>query len=197
MSSISLDSAWSMYMAIRVHYMDNGYDVVEAKGRLVNQKSLQNRPDKILLRASLLELKDMRQVVEYCAANFLSENDNFLYDSVDDADGYFSSWKSFWQAPERNLRNCATQIELSMYKNSCLSFDEYVEKQLFKDIYLNKVNRETLCVIGHQNPGLLEKMTGFEKDRLVSRVAKTNRLIEGRLKRMKVNFREMVEESLT
>lgn len=196
MSSISLDSAWSMYMAIRVHYMDNGYDVVEAKGRLVNQKSLQNRPDKVLLRASLLEMKDMRQVVEYCAANFLSENDNFLYDSVDDADGYFSSWKSFWQAPERNLRNCATQIELSMYKNSCSSFDEYVEKQLFKDIYLNKVNRETLCVIGHQNPGLLEKMTGFEKDRLVSRVAKTNRLIEGRLKRMKVNFREMVEESL-
>lgn len=183
-------------MAIRVHYMDNGYDVVEAKGRLANQKTLQKRPDKILLRSTLMSLESMRELVEYCAANFLYENDNFLYDGSVDADGFFASWKSFWVAPERNLRNCATQMELSMYKSGEKTLDGYVHSSILKDVYLNKVSRDTLCVLEFQNPGILDRMTGFEKDRLALRVRKTNRLIEGRLKRMRVNLREMIEENI-
>lgn len=191
---VNLDEAWRMYLSIRVHYMDRGYDAVEAKGRLANQKTLQSRPDKVLLRASLSNLESIRDVVEYCASNFLNENDSFLYESSDVADGYYASWKSFWLAPERNLRNCSTQIELSMYKSGLEKLDDYVRVQLHKDVYMNKVNRETLCILESQEPGILGGMTGFEKDRLVLRVQKTNRFIPRRLANLeRVNLRQMIE----
>lgn len=176
---ISIESAWNLYLATRLHYL-SGYDAVKYKGKILHSEKRQQRPDKILVRASLTELEEKRDVIEFCVANFLYENDNFLYESQEDASTFYKDWVKYWGSVEYMLQADLSSIEVSMYKNGH-SFEEYIIHDIYNDILMNRVRRETLCVIAHQSPHSIIYMNGFGAERLKERVIRTLPFIKNRL----------------
>lgn len=187
---IGIDSAWTLYLATRLHYL-HGYDAIKYRGKINSKKKQMERPDKILVRSSLSSLTDKRDVVEYCCANFLYENDNFLYSSSDDADRFYSRWNKYWASAEYFLQADLSYIELSMHRNE-KSFQEYCASTLYDDILMNKVQRESVCIIAHQVPSSLALLNGFGSDKFKDRVAKTLPFIKNRVERIKLDIEETI-----
>lgn len=185
---ISLDSAWNLYLATRLHYL-KGYDAIKYKGKIRYADKAQERPDKILARASLTGLTDKREVIEFCVANFLNENDNFLYESQDDATEFYSEWKKYWASVDYMLRADISAIEISMYKSG-YSLEEYMIHGIHADVLMNRIRRETLCIITHQIPHALIYMKGFGAERMRDRVEKTLPFIKNRLESIQIDIKE-------
>lgn len=185
---IGIDSAWTLYLATRLHYL-HGYDAIKYRGKINSAKKQMERPDKILVRSSLSSLDDKRDVVEYCCANFLYENDNFLYTSSDDADRFFARWSKYWSSAEYFLQADLSFIEMAMFKHQ-KSFQEYCATTLYDDVLINKVQRESVCIIARAVPSALALMNGFGADKFKERVEKTLPFIQNRIDRIKVDIEE-------
>lgn len=175
---ISTEDTWNLYLATRLHYLHN-YDAVKYKGKLLQAQK--TRPDKVLVKTCLTELKDKREIIEFCMANFLYENDNFLYENQDDATNFFFRWKKYWNSVDYMIQGDLSHIEIQMYKNNC-SLEKYITEYSYSDILSNKIHRESLCVI--LNKMTIPKMEGFGAKKLKTRVEKTLPLISGRLKKI-------------
>lgn len=185
---ISIDSAWTLYLATRLHYL-HGYDAIKYKGKINSKQKQMERPDKILVRSSLSLLDDKRDVVEYCCANFLYENDNFLYSSNDDADTFFARWRKFWASAEYFLEADLSYIEIALYKNN-KSFQEYCASGLYDDILMNKIQRETVCVLAKKIPSTLALLNGFGSQQFKDRVEKTLPFIQNRIDRITIDIED-------
>lgn len=177
--SLPIDSVWSLYLATRLHYL-HGYDAMKYKGKLKNNQKRQERPDKILVRNSLMDLPDKRDVVEYCVANFLYENDNFLYESNHNADCFYSRWNKYWKGALYHLRSDISAIELRMMTKD-ISLQEYFATCLYDDVLMNKIQRESVCIIAHQIPSCLPLVQGFDVQRFKDRISKTIPFIQRRV----------------
>lgn len=179
--SNSLETVWNLYLATRLHYL-HGYNAIKYRGKFNNMKRSQARPDKILARGSLLNLDSKRAVVEYCVANFLYENDNFLYDGNDTSDEIYRRWLSFWKSGDYLLSGDMTKIELLCYKKSNGNFEGYAKDHMYNDLLKNEFSREALCVLETKHPGTVSKMSGFCSEMVIDRILKTMPFIETRLK---------------
>lgn len=185
---ISLDSAWNLYLATRLHYL-KGYDAIKYKGKIRSVDKAQERPDKVLARASLTDLDDKREVIEFCIANFLNENDNFLYGCQEDAAEFYAEWKKYWGSVDYMLRADISAIEVSMYKSG-YSLEEYMIHGIHADVLMNKVRRETLCILAYQIPHSLIYMKGFGAERTRERVERTLPFIQNRLNSIQIDIKE-------
>lgn len=188
--SQNLETVWNLYLATRLHYL-HGYDAIKYRGKFNNMKRSQDRPDKILARGSLLSLESKRAVVEYCVANFLYENDNFLYDGNDQSDAIYKNWLKFWKSGDYLLSGDTTRIEILCHTKANGDFDHYAKSFMYQDLLKNEFNRETLCVIESKHPGTVSKMTGFCSEGVIDRILKTMPFINSRLK----SLEESIDQS--
>jgi hypothetical protein len=184
---IGVNTAWDIYLQIRLHFLydrDLFYGN-NAKKRL--PRNLQERPDKILMRSVITEFTTERQIVEFCLANYLYENDSFLYDDQETAMTFYRKWKKYWDAGTYNFNNDMSVVEMQQMTNGIDSMRQCIIDSGHKSVLLNKMCRETLCVIAMQDPELFKSMVGFEIDRLKNRVIKTLPFIKSRLSKIQ-NF---------
>lgn len=179
--SQNLESVWNLYLATRLHFL-HGYDAVKYRGKFNNMKKSQARPDKILARGSLLQLSSKRAVVEYCVANFLYENDNFLYDGNDISDSIYTNWLKFWKSGDHMLTGDVAKIEMLCFKKSGGNFDDYAKNHMYSDLLKNEFSREALCVIESKHRGTISRMTGFCSEIVIDRITRAMPFIDNRLK---------------
>lgn len=183
---MDLESSWNLYLATRLHYL-YGYDAIKYRGKYQSAKKMQERPDKILARASLTNLESKRQVVEYCIANFLYENDDFLYASSDDADRYYKDWCCYWKNAKRNIQNDLSLLELRLSQTG-LTLDQYFLEKFYQDLLLNKFSREFSCILAKKHPDSFSQIGGFGSERFKDRVMKTIPFIEKRLTELEIDL---------
>lgn len=177
---VSLESAWSLYMAVRLHFLHD-YDALKYQGRIAWADKLKDRPDKVLIRSALTDLPDKREVVEYCVANYLYENDQFLYGCKDDSDVFYGKWLKYWNASNMyHLAQEISYIEMQMMKHD-VCIEEYLMLHIYNDINMNRVSRETLCCIMNAMPHSTIYIKGVGAERLLTRVQKTIPFIQRRL----------------
>ncbi|HET8686965.1 MAG TPA: hypothetical protein VFM18_09920 [Methanosarcina sp.] len=184
--ALAIDSVWNLYLATRLHYLHD-YDAVKYKGKLKDTQVKQQRPDKVLVKNSLMDLEDKRDVIEYCIANFLYENDNFLYGSCSESDEFYLKWSKYWKSAKHSFEADISQIELSMHKRS-ESLEEYFATSLYTDVLKNSLKRETVCILAYYFPSSIALMNGFGADKFKKRVIKTLPFIKRRLDEMDVNL---------
>ena len=188
---IPIDSAWKLYLATRLHFL-KGFDAIKYRGKLNHIEKTLSRPDKVLVRGALTTLDTKRDVVEFCVANFLYENDDFLYSSQDDAMQFFNDWNKYWDSFDYMIKADISSIELSMHKQK-FSFEEYMMNGVYKDVLANKIRRETLCVLSFQIPHALIYMQGFGSERFKERILRTIPFIENRLKSVKISIKNELD----
>lgn len=177
--SLPIDSVWSLYLATRLHYL-HSYDAVKYKGKLKTQHQNIKRPDKVLTRGVLTELANKREVIEFCVANFLNENDNFIYENQDDAMTFYTRWKSYWGSSDYAISRDVSMIETRMMMHG-LFYEEYLQQHALKDLYANSITRESLCVLEHAMPQSMVYLKGFGSEKVAERVKKTIPFIKNRL----------------
>lgn len=189
--SLSVDSVWNLYLATRLHFL-HGYDAVKYKGKLKAQQKAAKRPDKVLARGVLTELESKREVVEFCVANFMYENDAFIYENQDDATAFFNRWKKYWASSDYMISRDVSVIETQMITNDW-SYEEYMSNRALHDVMTNAISRETLCVLEHRIPKSMIFLNGFGSEKTADRIQKTLPFIEARLS--KITFDPSVLES--
>lgn len=78
-------AAYRFYLAIKLHFTNESYDVFKSKGRVkANYDSYMKRNDRGLFDALAYKLKSEKEYIQYIASNFMYGHPNVIYESFDD-----------------------------------------------------------------------------------------------------------------
>jgi hypothetical protein len=172
------DKAFRLYLATRLHF-HTAYDVFLSKGRFTGMNKVMTRNDADLIKAVMSFVDDEREMIEFCAANFLYGNKNFLYDHNNAEDNY-----RHWLKVKGTMGSCLERdlgrIELYMMKHDC-SLDDYLQKQVISDLLSRKTEYESLILMNRKIP-VIDKIRGFESDKYKALMSKANGFVtQGKL----------------
>ena len=77
--------AYKFYLAIKLHFTSDSYDVFKSKGRVrATYESYLKRNDKGLFDALCYKFPQEKEYIQYIASNFMYGHPNVIYDSYDD-----------------------------------------------------------------------------------------------------------------
>ena len=78
-------TAYKLYLAIKLHFTSDSYDVFINKGRVrATYDSYQKRNDRSIFEALSYKLKSEKEYIQYIASNFMYGHPNVIYESFDD-----------------------------------------------------------------------------------------------------------------
>lgn len=164
------EKAFRLYMATRLHFLTK-YDVFTAKGRFNGMEKAASRQDSALITGIFPYVNTERELIEFCASNFLYGYKNFLYEPSNADDNY-----KHWMMVKGSLTYCLerdlSHIELYMMKKEC-GLDDYLAKQVVSDLLSRKVEYESLIIMDRKIP-VIDKISGFEADKYKVLMHKAN-----------------------
>ncbi len=94
------------YQALHLHFTST-YDVFKycGKSKTINTNSYDKRRDKHLFELWASKFFSTKQVGQYCLAQFVNNDHNWLYQSKQQADEFFLKWKSIRDSQLHYLKN--------------------------------------------------------------------------------------------
>lgn len=137
--------AWSIYMAIKLHFSEGNYDAFKFnfKGPRLKESTFIARRDRYFFEKLARRYVKKKTVVEYFLANILAGQD-WVGNMNDDA---YTSWTSRIQRLQYSFRE-----EMSICANSVENFDSLLKPRngtvAFYDLHMaGQVSLETLCIV--------------------------------------------------
>lgn len=170
---MSPEVAFRLYMATRLHFLTK-YDVFEAGGRFKWQSRVTDRDDLNLIKQIIKKVKTERELIEYCVANFLYGNDNFLYSDAYSQDNY-DHWLKVKQSISYILERDMSYIELQLMKND-ITLTDYLRDKVISDILSRKVEYETLIILDRKIK-VIDNISGFDADKYKVRMHKSDKFV--------------------
>lgn len=173
-TKIQMSEAYRIYLAAKLHFTTN-YDAVKSNGKIKNLTPKDN--DIALLKGICRELNTRRELVEFCVANHLYGNKNFLYQDSDLSRENYKHWLKVKESLNYSIQKDLGYIELACLKKDW-SFAEYLKEQLISDLYSRKIEYETVIVLGELSEEIYNMIGGYEKESIITRLKKGSKFVQ-------------------
>lgn len=142
--------AYRYFMAIRLHFTTDKYDVFEKNGRVTGKRAtFEQRNDRGLFEKLSHKFSTERDLIQYLVANFAYGNNGVIYST--ESDDYYDTWTKRKESMRRvfELDMITIQRHLENNKkiyNDLYSIDEYSPELL--NLYLSKqITLETMVIL--------------------------------------------------
>lgn len=174
--------AYKYFMAIRLHFTTEKYDVFEMNGRVSGSRvAFDRRNDRGLFEKLARKFDKDQELIQFLVANFAYGHKNVVYSN--DSDDYYATWMKRKESRSREFQNdlnkiinhlefekmptdCLYSVEngmpelLNMYIGGHITIETMVIIQGFDD-YLSKW--EPLIMLWHDYFLTIKKCTAFVK----------------------------------
>lgn len=142
--------AYRYFMAIKLHFTTDKYDVFEKNGRVTGKRSTyENRNDRGLFEKLANKFSTDKDLIQYLVANFAYGNNGVIYST--DSDEYYDVWIKRKESMRRvfELDLVIIQRHLENNKkiyNDLYSIDDY--SPMLLTLYLGKqITIETMVIL--------------------------------------------------
>ena len=168
------EKAFKLYMAIRLHFTTDGYDVFENGGRFSWQNTVNERRDFGLINQLIKCVDTERQLIELCVANHLYGYPQFLYEAGNAEENYKHYTKnkeSLTHILDQNL----SHIEMVLLQRK-LSLQDYLSNQVISDLLSGRVEYESLILLDRKIP-IIDNIAGFDATKYKVRMHKASKFV--------------------
>lgn len=168
------EKAFKLYMAIRLHFTVDGYDVFENGGKFSWQNTVSERKDFALINMLMKCVTTERQLIELCVANHLYGYPQFLYEpgnAEDNYKHYVKNKESLTHILDQNL----SHIELTLLQRK-LTLQDYLRDRVISDLLSSKVEYETLIMLDRKHP-VIDLISGFDSTKYKVRMHKASKFV--------------------
>lgn len=105
-------TAYKLYLAIKLHFSKESYDVFKTKGRLrATEDSYYKRNDRGIFEGLSYKFKSEKEYIQYIASNFMYDHPNVLYDPYDYGMNYYKEFIKRKQSITRFFEDDLTKVE--------------------------------------------------------------------------------------
>lgn len=198
-------SAYRMYLAVKLHFLTDKYDLSEHNARVrINTKTFQERNQESLYAKFAERFDDKAEMAQYLVSNFAYGawgNTDIIYGTAESEHNH-KEWKRRKDSITQVFKNDLSKIRLEWEKNNLSKFTEDLTAEdlrvphLFQMFIGNHITLETMIIIDDLHPYLQhwKKCIGslFADD--IRRMIKAKRFIKYDVSKVKPFFMELVEE---
>jgi hypothetical protein len=179
--------AFRYYLALKLHFNNDKYNVFENKGNIkYSYENFNSRNDRHIFEKLARKFDTDKDLIQFLVANFAYGHDNMIF-AIEEANEYYLEWQKRKQSISRIFRDDLNTIELESQKNA-LSLDQIINFTLNEypsiiKLYLGKkIAIESISILNDlldfipkwkQNPSAMlilesdirkiEKLKGFVK----------------------------------
>ena len=205
MSSVKAINAYRMYLAVKLHFMTDKYNITESKDHIrVSKQKFDERNQYNLYEKFANKFDNKQQMAQYLIANFAYGawgNTDIVFGTAE-ADSNYKEWNKRKESITQVFKNDLSKIRLNFETNNMKFLPDLESKfpsvpQLFQMFLGNHITIETLVIIDSIHPYLdnwkhnLGKL--FEDD--IRRIIKVKPFVKFDSKKMKPIFMEFSEEN--
>ena len=170
---MSPEKAFQLYFAVRLHFTSS-YNVFVSGTNFNGKYDVSSRKDFGLIIPIMKCINTERELIEFCVANYLYGNSNFLYDP-EWADANYNHWLMVKQSLTYTLEKDLSTIELYMMAKSC-TLEEYLRNQVISDLLSQRVEYESLMLLDRKTP-IIDKIHGFDALKYITRMSKASMFV--------------------
>lgn len=165
------ENYYRIYLAVKLHFTLEKYDYLNTKGNISNIDKLIERSEVNLAKYFLDICDTPRKFLRFSVANFLHQNDRFIYEENDRAE---SNYRSFEKFSESNhfFKSDLTLIGERVYNSG--GVEHYIKNDLINDLYSGSISYETIVLLNQQNPDFTGLMSGYFADKMCLRIRKAS-----------------------
>lgn len=197
-------SAYRMYLAVKLHFLTDKYDLREQNARVrINHKTFQERNQEVLYAKFADMFDDKTEMAQYLVSNFAygAWGNTDIVSGTSEARKNHKEWKRRKESITQVFKNDLNKIRLEFEKNNMVSILKDLEEDcpripyLFQMFIGNHITLETLIIIDSLHPYLhiwkknMDNLFGDELRRLV----KSKRFVKFDEAKLKPIFMELIE----
>lgn len=152
-------SAYRYYLALKLHFTTDKYDVFETNGRVAASRSaFEKRNDKNLFERIAIKKSSPRELIDFYVANFANYNLTMMYDQGE-AEKHHTKWMKNKESLSYNFIKDCSLIERSSGKNPFDSSDGSPE---LMNLYVGgKIGVETMSILNEYD-GYIDRWGNIE-----------------------------------
>ena len=167
------EKAFQLYFAIRLHFTTT-YDVFEQRINFKGKDEVSSRKDFSLIFPIMKQVPNERELIEFCVANHLYGNPDFLYDDGWAIDNY-KHWLTSKQSLSYNLEKDLSTIETFVTVHG-ITLQDYLSNQVISDLLSQRVEYESLILFDRHQP-IIGKIEGFDSLKYKVRMYKASKFV--------------------
>lgn len=151
--------AYRYYMAVKLHFTSEKYNVFETKGHVKGTRNAFNsRNDRFIFEKLAMKYPQDKDVIQFFVSNFAYSNDTALYGNGE-AEELYSEWQKRKQSITRifidDLTNIINYAEVNKVEFANIFNLTNGEIPVILSLWLkDKIKIETLCIINELYPFL-------------------------------------------
>ena len=152
-------SAYRYYLALKLHFTTDKYDVFETNGRVAaSRPAFEKRNDKNLFERIAIKKSSPRELIDFYVANFANYNLTMMYDQGE-AEKYHTKWMKNKESLSYNFTKDCALIERSSSKDP---FDSSDGSPDLMNLYVGgKVGVETMSILNDYD-GYIDRWGNIE-----------------------------------
>lgn len=193
--------AYKYFMAIKLHFTTEKYDVFEMNGRVSGSRAaFEKRNDRFLFEKLANKFSSDSKLIQYFVANFAYRHPNVIYSG--DSDDYYNTWikrkESRTQVFTNDLNKIVNYLSMNRLKSDVLySIEDGMP--LLLNMYIGEhVTLETMVILQNFENYLLkwEPLIMMWNDQFLT-IRKSNRFVKydsNKLQSIYNNFKEQLSE---
>ncbi len=117
--------AFRYYLALKLHFNNDKYNVFENKGNIkYSYENFNSRNDRHIFEKLARKFDTDKDLIQFLVANFAYGHDNMIF-AVEEANEYYLEWQKRKQSITRIFKDDLNTIELESQKNA-LSLDQII-----------------------------------------------------------------------
>ena len=169
------EKAYQYYFAVKLHFTSQ-YDVFQYGTGFNGRKQVSEKPDFWLIKHVLKVVQTPRELIEYCASNFLYDNSDMLYNTELAIDNY-KHWCRVKGSLNFTLERDLSTISLYTMRNRC-TLDDYLNRQVISDLLSQNIEYESLILLDRGlNCDIIDRIAGFDADKYKVRMHKSKQFV--------------------
>lgn len=168
------EKAFQLYFAVRLHFSTPQYDVFTHGTNFRGKNEVANRKDFKLIYPVMKHVETERELIEFCVANHLYGNSEFLYDDGWAAENY-KRWCKNKTSINHILQQDLSMIELQLLRFNC-TLDDYMINHVISDLLSSKIEYESLILLDRKVP-CIDKISGFDSSKYKVRMHKASKFV--------------------
>ena len=117
--------AFRYYLALKLHFNNDKYNVFENKGNIkYSYENFNSRNDRHIFDKLARKFDTDKDLIQFLVANFAYGHDNMIF-AIEEANEYYLEWQKRKQSISRIFKDDLNTIELESQKNA-LSLDQII-----------------------------------------------------------------------
>lgn len=202
-SNVKASNAYRMYLAVKLHFMTDKYDITINRGHVKMSKAkFDERNQYSLYEKFANKFETKQQMAQYLIANFAYGawgNTDIIY-GTSEADANFKEWIRRKESMTQIFKNDLSKIRL-LYDKENVKFKQDIETKqsipyLFQLYLGNHITLETMVILDTMHPilGTLKENVGRLFDDEIRRIAKAKPFVKFDIKKVTPIFEEFSKE---